>query len=577
MSLTANFDYCAELGIDLVRQIFHLAFKSEDRYPHNIGPFERDFTGQPVKVWVRVLDDDTDVAELSFPNSNHVLFSFPFEIRTEVPGAPDPALSRITMKARVEVPASISAWLEGETEVLGLSFEGITANAVTVVTLDGLPDIDASRFAETIHARYLTIPHTYSRGGGTLVLYDGNRDPGLNPPNAATPQEIQVALETHSNERYLKVVAPMHASVPAAGNFAAYGRTTFWRKVTSTSATITVDMTSVPPLPALQTTVDFDSSHPAKGIVESQLRPLIDGVLRGYGTLTEPGFDETGAEALLQAEVANYLVTRRFPIYSPQPLASGAPLTSPIGFTVGGSVFAVLLNRRTGTPADDHPPDDFLAGAAVALAVGRTKVDEQVAEAIATEFPGLGSGGHLIEVPEGSATLQTLSVVPADPGEHEVDRGHLWVSGTAEVHIDCWPDPDVFFAGPLFLDVHTGEDPDGGCSFTIQATPGEFDIDESCCDVFLDLIIPIVGWIMLAIVESTIDAVGGELVKEIGERQARHVEAFPPVVNGIAEISTCVTDLRVSAEGFVFPAQAKIRRLGESFEDRAADHDLPRP
>jgi len=78
-------------------------------------------------------------------------------------------------------------------------------------------------------------------------------------------------------------------------------------------------------------------------------------------------------------------------------------------------------------------------------------------------------------------------------------------------------------------------------------------------------------------VESTIDAVGGELVKDIGERQARHVEAFPPVVNGIAEISTCVTDLRISAQGFVFPAQANIRRLGESFEDRAADHDLPRP
>ena len=76
MSLTANFDYCIELGIDQVREIFHLAFKSEDRYPHNVGPLIRTFSGRDMTVNVRVHDDEDRAAELTFQDEKHMLFSF---------------------------------------------------------------------------------------------------------------------------------------------------------------------------------------------------------------------------------------------------------------------------------------------------------------------------------------------------------------------------------------------------------------------------------------------------------------------------------------------------------------------
>jgi hypothetical protein len=33
----------------------------------------------------------------------------------------------------------------------------------------------------------------------------------------------------------------------------------------------------------------------------------------------------------------------------------------------------------------------------------------------------------------------------------------------------------------------------------------------------------------------------------------------------------------VTSQGFIFPGTISIRRLGESFEDRKADKDLPKP
>ena len=107
MSLTANFDFCVELGIEQVKEIFHLAFKSEDRYPHNVGPLTRDFTGHQVTINVRVLDDDDRPADLSFQDDKHILFSFPFDLTAETPDSPDPSLSRVTLQVQVDIPAKL--------------------------------------------------------------------------------------------------------------------------------------------------------------------------------------------------------------------------------------------------------------------------------------------------------------------------------------------------------------------------------------------------------------------------------------------------------------------------------------
>ena len=106
---------------------------------------------------------------------------------------------------------------------------------------------------------------------------------------------------------------------------------------------------------------------------------------------------------------------------------------------------------------------------------------------------------------------------------------------------------------------------------------GEFDAGQSCCDVFIDILIPVVGIVMLIVIESMIDQVGGELAADFAGQQARQIEAIPPFVAGVAELQACLENLFVSSQGLVFPGKLRIRREGRSFEDLSESGDLPRP
>ena len=745
MSLTSNFDFCVELGIAQVKEIFHLAFKTEDRYPHNIGPLPRNFSGTDMNIYVRVHDDDDRPSDLSFQDDRHILFSFPFDLTAEIPDAPDPSLSRVTLQARVNIPGSLESWNEAGADVLGLSFYNIVKSDVKIVEMTGLPVITADNFLSAIHSKYDHIFHIYSdpSSGSTLLLYDGSRDLSLDPPNLASPAEIQAALETHSGQEYLKVTAPIYISVPipGGGSFTSYGHATFFRKVTRSDYAITLDMSSEPLDPALatqvqldtsagagaeltgilndihtqytlqpshvytlagntlvvyddnldptlippkapanaaspadiqaafethsgveylkisipinadvptafsfnsyghinlwravtrdhtahtlsvnmatepaaatglQTTIDFDTSHPAKAIVAASLQPLAVSAMGGfdtpsgpsseavsaglterviaavnnYGVIVEPAFSDAGARDTLQNEILNYMKARRYPVFTPQSGDESEPLSTPVGFLlVDVGVLAVLMNRRTGGSGDDYAPDNFLGTNQVALAVGIDKVYDYITKGVKETFPGLDgsngsySGSSDINTKDGSATLKNLTVNPSDAGQNGQSVGHLWVTGSAEVHIDCWPDPTANFDGPIYISASRVDD-ENGCGLDIVTSAGDFDIDQSCCDVFIDLIIPIIGWIVLAVVESTINSVGGELAAEIAAGQGRQIKPIPPVVNGIAQVNCCLTGLSVSSQGFVLPGVVEIRRLGTSFDDLKDGNDLPKP
>ena len=151
---------------------------------------------------------------------------------------------------------------------------------------------------------------------------------------------------------------------------------------------------------------------------------------------------------------------------------------------------------------------------------------------------------------------------PEDDGAHGKSPGHLWVTGEAEVHIDCWPDPDVSFSGPVYVDATPHPDDPDGCWLELQPRAGDFDVGQSCCDVLIDILIPVVGWIMLAVVESLIDEVGGQIAEETADSSAQILEPLPKVVIGIAEIECCLETLLISNQGFVFPGSMSVRPIG---------------
>ena len=576
MSRTSNFDYCVQLSIAAIRAIFHLALKNEALFPHNLGPFPRNYSGQQVSVAVALLDDMDAPADLTFGPDNQIIFSLPLRLTIQVPDIPDPSLSTVSLAATVLAPGGLKTWPENGEDRLGVDFAGITAAKLQVPVVTGLPALDAHRFAAALLAKYLALPqHSFAAAGGTLVIYDGTRDATLTPPNAPGNPEITCSIVPQGAKNWLRVVLPIHASVPAALGFSAYGTITFHREIVPGDRVVSVDMAVEPPAP-LNTVVDFDTLHPAKVVVIANLTPLAIGRIAQFGPVKEPWFTDADAKQALAEEAAAYLNGRRFPLYTPHSGDPARPLATPVGFLLpADGVLAIMLNRFD-TSVADAAPEAFLGGNDLALATSRRLLDETIAKAIREKFKGLDSGASEIHTDQGDATLKSLTVTPSDPGAHGEAEGHLWTSGEAEVHIDCWPDPDVTFDGPIFLRLLVTETPDR-CDFTVQPVMGEFDAGQSRCDVFVDLIIPVVGWIMLGVVETMIDKVGGELAAKFAEGEAQQVQPIPPVVVGVAELQACLESISVSSQGLMMPGKLRIRREGASFEDLQASGNLPRP
>ena len=117
MSLTANYDYCAEFTIEVIRSIFHEAFRDETvagdpMFPHNFGPFDRNFSGRAATINVRVYDDVDRPADLEFQDTKHMRFTFPIDISVKLHDSPDPTLSEVILASVVKVPAALATWLE---------------------------------------------------------------------------------------------------------------------------------------------------------------------------------------------------------------------------------------------------------------------------------------------------------------------------------------------------------------------------------------------------------------------------------------------------------------------------------
>lgn len=265
MSLTGGYDFCVELPIAVIREIFHLAFKQEDRFPHNFGPIDEVFTvpgGTPLhaEVRVRVYDEDTGVggqppraADLRFTGEREMTFSFPIDLEIQLDEAPSPELSRMIIPTTIEAPGQLTN-LEASDEdgplALGLDFRGVTPSDVVVGPV-ALPQIDAAALTEAMHRAYVagTFPHQGSESGFTLTIYDGSRDPSLDPPNSSGA-EISVALAGPivAGDNWVAISFPIHVAGAAAGYAVdSPGTVVMHRKLIRTPDAFVLALSNVPP------------------------------------------------------------------------------------------------------------------------------------------------------------------------------------------------------------------------------------------------------------------------------------------------------------------------------------------
>jgi len=175
-------------------------------------------------------------------------------------------------------------------------------------------------------------------------------------------------------------------------------------------------------------------------------------------------------QAMVETRLLDLADVLSVPIFTPQaPDPGDVDLTTFEAFTLPGLVLALCFEPSAdGTPCD--PPDHFAQANGFALAVSATRVMELVQ-------PVLDGGEGDREVEGYDVTVNHIGGSLADIGEHSQTRGHLWIDGDADVHVDCWPDPNVAFWGPIFLRPITQPDH----QLVFEAETGGFGADDPCC------------------------------------------------------------------------------------------------
>ena len=153
------------------------------------------------------------------------------------------------------------------------------------------------------------------------------------------------------------------------------------------------------------------------------------------------------------AEVQNMITDRlvmfasslQIPVFTPQPPAdpSNIDLTTFIPTTVNQLVLALqLVALSDGTVCDT--PNVFSQTSGFSLAISATEAMRLISPITTSNLGDRHVDGYDI-------TLNHLNIALSDPSEHGQTKGHLWASGDFDVHIDCWPDPNISFSGPIFL------------------------------------------------------------------------------------------------------------------------------
>jgi hypothetical protein len=201
------------------------------------------------------------------------------------------------------------------------------------------------------------------------------------------------------------------------------------------------------------------------------LKNQIAAKLSAMGDQEQTFPNNAEVSAMIQDRVIEFANGLEIPIFTPQPPADPAQidLTNFVPTTIEAKVLALQL-----TPLEDGTVCDmpivFSEETGFALAISAVEANKIIKPIVDNNI-----GDHHISGYD--MTVNSLSAVLHDPDGHDGAKGHIWIDGEVEVHVDCWFDPTIAFWGPIYL--NPIKNPDQTVAFTADA--GSFGADDPCC------------------------------------------------------------------------------------------------
>jgi hypothetical protein len=528
VSLTSCYRYILELPVASLDKLFQAAMSESGSAGMAVT---RTWENVPIGTYTatvsaRPTDLDTHPPTVSLPPADLAVTPH-FRMRVEVHVNEVPELDQIVYTVEFDLPGMFEKTADMP-PTLQMTFPGVTAAMLNLNVSGGDIPLTPELIEPRIHALYQANP--------SLAHDVQNNVPWPPGPDAT----VQVTTDIWDDEEgspgfrgriHVEVPDPTHVLLKLPGHFRVQG--------------------------IAQTYINTDMEVDVKVAVEvdtnlGRIRARLDNVQQADVTVTfvtagNPIYD-AGAKILLAQQIAARLramtdpevaiptttqihdavadrivalsVDLKVPVFTPPvPLAGEVDFTTFVPTTVNSQVLALQVEARNDGTLCDTP--DVVTGAAdFSIAVAAIEVQpklQTITQGQLGMHDNFAGSGHDVDV-------KTLDGTLSDPGEHGQADGHVWITGSADVSVDCWPDPTIHFSGPVFLDPHT--DPDGKLFLTARA--GNFDADKPCC--------------------GNVDP---DTIKNLVAGQESDRFAIPSGFSGVGELTLTFTAARIFAAGLV--------------------------
>ncbi len=537
MSLTGGYEAAFELREEVVRDIFFEAWRS-GAIPNEIRS-DGAVAGYTTHTIVQITEAGMSTRlDLRFdtPLPDGVRISLPLDIQMTVDNAPAPGINPIAFACSLDITASLQALpdAQGNRELV-LNLAGLPDSRIAVaMPPDPIVAVTAALIEDGLHKAYDDgkIPHSvdYPFGTGTIRIDvdDDDADPG---------RQIRFALDaadrgTMTLPLFLHVAGGLEQTVLVHNvKLIRSGDLLKIRFSDVQAADIGASALLLPYASAIALMVRSYGEYPVFVPGNDTIAGLIREAARGR-------LDTWGADG-----------NGRIHVFTPNAVEN-SPIEI-IDFTsvVKPGFLAVLFNPMTGVPGvvvDASAVENFIPGGkkfaqCLAEPVVQRMIDQALQEKILDEN---GCGGWPCTF---DREIEGHEVTLTSKPRFTFRDGHIQMTGSASVAIDCWFDPDIDYEAKIRFHFET----DANGNKVIAPDVYDEDVSLSCLDWFLGLIIFIYGWICLIVVTTVIDAVGGEVVEAEGDKIAEGTKYMAGEIHGVGEVTTELDQIDVKPGGII--------------------------
>ncbi|HBI22418.1 MAG TPA: hypothetical protein DDY37_07555 [Legionella sp.] len=476
MSLTSCYKYILELPVETLTQTLQAALSESDTAGVNLSQHWENvpINGYTATVSAKPANTETHPSTLTLtPVDLGLSIHLQMDLDVKINELPD--LDKISYLLNFDLPGNFLKDSSTPPKLL-MTFPSVTADSLNLVVSGGEIMLTPELVKTRIDALYAANPSL-----GHNVQTNVPWPPG---PDATVLVTTDIYNDVMGSPGFRGMITAQvpdqnHVILVMPGHFQIQGLATAFYMNTDMTVNVAINVQHgdgfikilTNNVQASDVTITFASASIYDAFAKTILANQIAAKFQTFPVQEQDFPNHAQVKTMIEGRLVSFASDFTIPVFMPQPPTDPThiDLTTFIPTTVNQQVLALqLVALADGTVCDT--PNVFSQTTGFALAISAVEAMRLIGPITTNNLGNRHVDGYDI-------TLNHLNIALSDPGEHGEAKGHLWASGDFDVHVDCWPDPNLSFSGPIFLTPQMN--PDGTVVFTAQA--GNFTSSDACC------------------------------------------------------------------------------------------------